>query len=255
MVVGCWLIGCDQSTRNAQKLATKELSAVATNAKSVLANVKAAKQLPAAKESTLKALNLMVTQLQGLKRKLEENQKSADRCVQKFTARIEHLDALDEAQSAMALVQREMNIKRSKRSKPSAALAVSNGGGSGAPSAAAATELDSTEDDKELNERRLAAEELVAASTKTRLDRIFADHLLRSGLYTTAQNLVTEAKLTDLVDVELFLSARRVIESLNQFDVTRGLAWCGENRSKLGRLKVTTHCTDAPNLFPFRLFV
>ncbi|GBG67735.1 hypothetical protein CBR_g863 [Chara braunii] len=41
----------------------------------------------------------------------------------------------------------------------------------------------------------------------------------------------------DLVDVEIFLDARRVIEALQRRDCSEALAWCAENKSKLKKTK------------------
>lgn len=44
--------------------------------------------------------------------------------------------------------------------------------------------------------------------------------------------------LQDLVDTDIFLDAKKVIQSLRNKDCSEALAWCAENRSKLKKAKV-----------------
>jgi len=74
---------------------------------------------------------------------------------------------------------------------------------------------------------------------KTRLDRILVEHFLRSGFYNTAIQLAKQSEIEDLTNIQVFLAAKAVEESLQAGDVTACLAWCHENKSKLRKLKST----------------
>jgi len=71
---------------------------------------------------------------------------------------------------------------------------------------------------------------------KIRLDRIMVDYLLREGHYNAAILLAKDSNITELVDIDLFISAKRVIETLSQGDCKEALKWCNDNRSKLKKL-------------------
>lgn len=45
------------------------------------------------------------------------------------------------------------------------------------------------------------------------------------------------AGIQDVVDVHIFMGARRVVEALRQHDCSEALAWCEENRAKLRKSK------------------
>jgi hypothetical protein len=67
--------------------------------------------------------------------------------------------------------------------------------------------------------------------------------------------------LQDLVDVEVFQDAKRVIDALRRGDCSEALAWCAENRKALKKSKVRTmhvnlltcllHCMSIINNFPY----
>jgi hypothetical protein len=196
----------EKVTRNAQKIVVKDMAAVVTTAKNLKTKMPAKpvpSMLGAQKEIASKALQAIVGNLQGLKRKLEDSQKTSERHLQKCQIRVDHLEKLEEAHTQVQEFK-----KKKLRDNPDAKLL------------AEISTMDEIEN------------QLI----KSKLDRIFVDHLLREGYYLTAQNLVTEAKLQDLVDLDVFLAAKRVLEGLQQGDCSRGLAWCGENRSKLKRI-------------------
>lgn len=50
--------------------------------------------------------------------------------------------------------------------------------------------------------------------------------------------------LQDLVDIEVFYEAKKVIEALQNKEVAPALAWCSDNKSRLKKSKV-----------PFRLYL
>uniref|UniRef100_A0A2P2I8J8 E3 ubiquitin-protein transferase MAEA n=1 Tax=Hirondellea gigas TaxID=1518452 RepID=A0A2P2I8J8_9CRUS len=74
------------------------------------------------------------------------------------------------------------------------------------------------------------------AWNKTRLDRLLTDYLLREGCYLTARKFVKSRNIENLTNLELFETAYEVELSLQRKDVSKCLAWCHENKSKLKKL-------------------
>ncbi|XP_024364676.1 protein MAEA homolog [Physcomitrium patens] len=71
----------------------------------------------------------------------------------------------------------------------------------------------------------------------TRVQRILVDYMLRNSYYDTALQLANLNNIQELVDADIFLEARKVIEALRNRDCTEALAWCSENKSKLKKSK------------------
>ncbi|KAI3924031.1 hypothetical protein MKW92_004254 [Papaver armeniacum] len=71
----------------------------------------------------------------------------------------------------------------------------------------------------------------------TRLRRILVDYMLRLSYYDTAAKLADCANIQDLVDIDVFLDAKKVIGALQSRLVTPALAWCAENKSRLKKSK------------------
>lgn len=71
----------------------------------------------------------------------------------------------------------------------------------------------------------------------TRLKRLLVDYMLRLSYYDSAAKFAEATNIQDLVDVEVFLEARRVIDALRNKDVGPALAWCSENKSRLKKSK------------------
>jgi len=74
---------------------------------------------------------------------------------------------------------------------------------------------------------------------RVRLDRMLVEYFLRQGFYTTAIELASSSGIEDLTNIEVFLTAREVEESLSRCDITKCLAWCHDNKSKLRKMKST----------------
>lgn len=72
---------------------------------------------------------------------------------------------------------------------------------------------------------------------KVRLDRMLVEHLLREGYYDSAVELARTSGVEDLTNIEVFLVAREVEESLARKDISKCLAWCHDNKSRLRKLK------------------
>lgn len=74
---------------------------------------------------------------------------------------------------------------------------------------------------------------------KARLDRMLVEYFLRNGFYNTATSLATTSDIEDLTNIDVFMVAKEVEESLAMGDVSKCLAWCHDNKSKLRKMKST----------------
>ncbi|XP_016050108.1 E3 ubiquitin-protein transferase MAEA isoform X1 [Erinaceus europaeus] len=72
---------------------------------------------------------------------------------------------------------------------------------------------------------------------RQRMDRMMAEHLLRCGYYNTAVRLARQSGIEDLVNIEMFLTAKEVEESLERRETATCLAWCHDNKSRLRKMK------------------
>ncbi|XP_071711220.1 protein MAEA homolog [Rutidosis leptorrhynchoides] len=70
-----------------------------------------------------------------------------------------------------------------------------------------------------------------------RLKRILVDYMLRMSYYDTATKLAESSNIQDLVDIEIFYEAKRVIDALRNKEVAPALAWCADNKSRLKKSK------------------
>lgn len=73
--------------------------------------------------------------------------------------------------------------------------------------------------------------------SRTRLDRLLVDYLLRNGYKESATALAREKGIEDLVDVDTFVQMSRIRESLQNGVVTEALAWCQENKKELRKME------------------
>jgi len=79
--------------------------------------------------------------------------------------------------------------------------------------------------------------------SRTRLDRLLVDYLLRYGYKGSAKALSKEKGIEDLVDVETFVQMSRIRESLRNGRVTEALSWCSENKKELRRMEASFKVT------------
>ncbi|CAK9142941.1 unnamed protein product [Ilex paraguariensis] len=70
-----------------------------------------------------------------------------------------------------------------------------------------------------------------------RLKRILVDYMLRMSYYDTAMKLAESSNIQDLVDVDVFHEAKKVIDALQNKEVAPALAWCADNKSRLKKSK------------------
>ena len=75
--------------------------------------------------------------------------------------------------------------------------------------------------------------------SKTRLDRLLVDYLLRMGYTDSAEQLAQEKGIRDLVDVEAFVAAADIETSLRKRRTHECLAWCSENKRALKEIHVS----------------
>lgn len=78
--------------------------------------------------------------------------------------------------------------------------------------------------------------------SRTRLDRLLVDYLLRSGYGTSARMLAEERGIGDLVDVETFETMGRISQCLRNGSVAEALAWCtaGDIKKELRKMDVSS---------------
>ena len=62
-------------------------------------------------------------------------------------------------------------------------------------------------------------------------------------------NLLTSVVLQDLVNIEMFLTAKEVEESLERQETATCLAWCHDNKSRLRKMKVSIICLTFQQMF------
>lgn len=75
--------------------------------------------------------------------------------------------------------------------------------------------------------------------SRTRLDRLLVDYLLRHGYKDSATELAKQRNIEDLVDVDTFVQMSTIRESLRNGRVTEALAWCNENKKDLRKMEVS----------------
>ncbi|KAL8490174.1 hypothetical protein ACS0TY_013065 [Phlomoides rotata] len=77
----------------------------------------------------------------------------------------------------------------------------------------------------------------LSEGNSTRLKRILVDYTLRMSYYDTAVKLAESSNIQDLVDIDVFLEAKKVVDALQKKEVAPALAWCAENKSRLKKTK------------------
>jgi macrophage erythroblast attacher len=77
--------------------------------------------------------------------------------------------------------------------------------------------------------------------SRTRLDRLLVDYLLRNGYKESASVLSKERGIEELVDVETFLKMSKIRESLRCGRVNEALSWCSENKKELRKMEVSSN--------------
>ncbi|KAF3493579.1 hypothetical protein DY000_02056235 [Brassica cretica] len=73
----------------------------------------------------------------------------------------------------------------------------------------------------------------------TKLKRILVDYMLRMSYFETASKLSESCNILDLVDIDIFREAKKVIDALKRREVASALAWCADNKTRLKKSKVS----------------
>jgi len=89
-----------------------------------------------------------------------------------------------------------------------------------------------------LKEEEMVSKKSVIAK-HYRIERLLIDYFLRSGHYETAIYMTKNSNVKEHIDLELFLIARDVENSLKNKSLTLCLQWCHNNKSKLKKLSST----------------
>ncbi|GFQ06435.1 macrophage erythroblast attacher [Phtheirospermum japonicum] len=168
----------------------------------VITGVSSAADSDLSRDDAVHQLNSLVSRLQGLKRKLEEGSRTEHMQAQRCRTRLEHLES---------------------------------------------AEVDN-----------------LSEWNNIRLKRILVDYMLRMSYYDTAVKLAESSniqyvkfsvdwnhilpvfdvgikmiypRVLDLVDIDVFLEAKKVIDALQKKEVAPALAWCADNKSRLKKSK------------------
>ncbi|OWM87557.1 hypothetical protein CDL15_Pgr022669 [Punica granatum] len=158
-----------KSIRANHRVVEKEVSSVISGVGEV------ADSADVSRDEAVDRLSSLVSRLQGLKRKLEEESRTEHLQAQRCRARLDHLESADS--------------------------------------------------------------ENLSDWNNTRLKRILVDYMLRMSYYDTAVKLAETSNIQDLVDLDVFQEAKRVIDALQNKEVGPALAWCAENKARLKKSK------------------
>lgn len=72
--------------------------------------------------------------------------------------------------------------------------------------------------------------------SRTRLNRLLVDYLLRSGYSETAVTLARSKDIEDLIDLNVFASCHKIADSLEKGETKEALAWIKDNRDAIKKL-------------------
>lgn len=78
---------------------------------------------------------------------------------------------------------------------------------------------------------------VVAWHNRGRLTRLIVDHLLRTGHTAVAARLAQEAGIEPLCELHIFAGVAGIVDALRRHDCGPALAWCGEHRGRLRKVK------------------
>ena len=75
--------------------------------------------------------------------------------------------------------------------------------------------------------------------SRTRLNRLLVDYLLRCGYGESARALAREKDIEELVDLQVFEQCHHIERSLRNKSTTECLAWCADNRPMMKKFDVS----------------
>ena len=73
--------------------------------------------------------------------------------------------------------------------------------------------------------------------SRTRLDRLLVDYMIRQGMNETGKALAQEKNIEELVDLDVFAECHRISDALLNGSSAACLAWCTDNRSALRKIE------------------
>jgi len=77
--------------------------------------------------------------------------------------------------------------------------------------------------------------------SRTRLDRLIVDYLLRSGYSGTASTLAESKQITHLIDLDTFIACHKIASSLTRGETKEALVWINESKNSLKKLITTPY--------------
>ena len=231
--------------RNSQKLMEKEASHTFNEARKLSAKHRVA---PGHEKDALKAVVALKAKVETAKKKLMEGEKQAVKYLDRMRVRLQHLRFVESAgaSSGNFTTAGGMYIGNSRHRPhhghhphhhhhpdgrtyaPTRSAIVPSSSSASAQISDANALTCGVEHD--LSSGRVTVE-------RVRTDRLLADYLLRRGYYESASAVATDAKIKELVDLEIFMSAKNVIDALQARDCSKALLWCTANKSKLQRVR------------------
>lgn len=75
--------------------------------------------------------------------------------------------------------------------------------------------------------------------SRTRLDRLMVDYLLRSGHAETATALAKAKDITHLIDLDTFIACHNIAASIRRGETKKALSWINENRNALKKITIS----------------
>ena len=88
--------------------------------------------------------------------------------------------------------------------------------------------------------------------SRTRLDRLVVDYLLRAGFSESASSLAEAKGIQDLIDLSTFSTCHQISDSIRKGETKDALAWIKENRDALKKLleKASSEKNTTPMSIP-----
>ncbi|CAH2064081.1 unnamed protein product [Thlaspi arvense] len=164
------------------------------------------------KDVTVSRLTSLVSRLQGLKRKLEEGSNVENLQAQRCRARIDHLDSADVKNIT------EWNNTKLKRILVDYMLRMSY-----------------FETASKLSE---SSNILVSLSLPLSVSvSVYVPFFIGSENDLYEMLIINVSSLQDLVDIDIFREAKKVVDALKNREVASALAWCADNKTRLKKSK------------------
>jgi len=251
-----------KTLRSSQKLLQKELSSVVGSVSDLNS-----RKHTLSDNDLYQSLDAIVGRLHGLKRKLEDTNQKEEQQLHVTKIRLDHLKIVADSKSSPTKLSStsvsptsQINTGETVETVSSTTNVASSSSSSSASSSSSSSfSLSSTQSPISLSlplrspspslltlpstsrwttVQQQMQNDIVAQFKKQRLDRMLVDFMLRQGYYQAASQLINlHPQLPQLVDLDIFLAAKKVVDGLNRRDCTEALKFCIENRTKLRKIK------------------